>query len=519
MSTAQVLGDIMKKCFVEATKQGVKSIAFPALGAGVLSFPSEVVARVMISEASAYLSANPNCSLIIHFVIFMEDTHKCFVSEIAKMDRGAVPKSSSSDTKHFRLQNVDVDITLGDITEESTDAIVNPTNRGMRLDNVGVSGALLKKGGTKLQEFCDVLIRNGMQPGEGKVMVTASAGSLQCKSILHIAIESIDAKKLYKNILSCLNEAERLQCVSIAIPAVGTGSPQFPVEEAAKGTIKAIHEFSIVSHSHLHNVRLVLNRQDIYESFIASFQSRGEIEAHPGIFQRIGGALGSLFPPWQYSTLVDSTGNHKDVTSTTDDLENELYITIYGEPAKTEEVKKKLRSMIDGQLVRDELGPDEMVNQLTKDDETRLISIGQSKHVEIEIVRDPLNRIRFKGDRSEINSMMVMVQITLGKYKEQIDQTRTKEQQRKMQKKFVQWKRVDSEESEEYDSDVNLDIEQSFSRKERTFSRALTDTERIKIDFTTMEETYYNDQDSSPTFSRVVRYDLREGRCMDPPPI
>ena len=87
-----------------------------------------------------------------------------------------------------------------------------------------MAGALLKKGGTKLQQMFDQAIEKEGPLQEGKVLVTRSAGSLQCAFIFHIVFESIKYNNFVKTILACLKEAEKMRCASIAFPAIGTGN-------------------------------------------------------------------------------------------------------------------------------------------------------------------------------------------------------------------------------------------------------------------------------------------------------
>ena len=51
-------------------KDNLKSIAFPAIGSGVLNFPAETVARIMIETCSKFLRENNNQEFKIKIVIF-----------------------------------------------------------------------------------------------------------------------------------------------------------------------------------------------------------------------------------------------------------------------------------------------------------------------------------------------------------------------------------------------------------------------------------------------------------------
>ena len=69
----------MQKCLKECEKKGACSIAFPALGAGNLGYPSKVVAEVMITTVQNYYRINTtSCITEVKFVIFKDDTYEEF---------------------------------------------------------------------------------------------------------------------------------------------------------------------------------------------------------------------------------------------------------------------------------------------------------------------------------------------------------------------------------------------------------------------------------------------------------
>ncbi len=71
----------------------------------------------------------------------------------------------------------------GDLTEESTNAIVNAANQPL-IHGGGVAGHILKKGGEEIQEQSDSWTeKHGIVP-TGQVAVTG-AGRLGCKYIIH----------------------------------------------------------------------------------------------------------------------------------------------------------------------------------------------------------------------------------------------------------------------------------------------------------------------------------------------
>ena len=53
-----MLQDLVQKCLEVCDKFRASTIAFPALGAGNLNYPQNVVADIMVNTIAAYLKAN-----------------------------------------------------------------------------------------------------------------------------------------------------------------------------------------------------------------------------------------------------------------------------------------------------------------------------------------------------------------------------------------------------------------------------------------------------------------------------
>lgn len=125
-----------------------------------------------------------------------------------------------------------IEIKQADITEERTEAIVNPANAHLQHGG-GVAGAIVRKGGYVIQEESNNI---GHCP-VGEAVVT-SAGLLPCKFIIHtvgpIMGEGYEEMKLRKATHNCLTRAEELGLRSIALPAISTGVFGYPLEDCAR---------------------------------------------------------------------------------------------------------------------------------------------------------------------------------------------------------------------------------------------------------------------------------------------
>lgn len=51
---SQTLSSIISQCLTEAERLKMKSLSFPAIGTGVLNFPRDVVARLLLREVQTF---------------------------------------------------------------------------------------------------------------------------------------------------------------------------------------------------------------------------------------------------------------------------------------------------------------------------------------------------------------------------------------------------------------------------------------------------------------------------------
>jgi O-acetyl-ADP-ribose deacetylase (regulator of RNase III) len=121
----------------------------------------------------------------------------------------------------YKINDTDLLLVEGDITDQDTDAIVNPANAMLQL-GAGVAGAIREKGGETIQEECDRL--GGTYVG-GAVMT--GGGNLKAKHVIHAVGprmgEGDEDTKLRNATMNSLLLAEEHDLKSIAFPAIGTG--------------------------------------------------------------------------------------------------------------------------------------------------------------------------------------------------------------------------------------------------------------------------------------------------------
>jgi len=162
----------------------------------------------------------------------------------------------------------------GDLTLETTDAIVNAANKVLQ-HGAGVAGAIVRRGGATIQQESDRWVR-AHGPVSHAVPAWTSAGALPCRFVIHAVGpawgDGGEDDKLTAAVTGSLNVAESLSLASLALPAISTGIYGFPRPRAAALTLAALEAyFAARPDSKLKLVRLVLVDPATLAAFLQAF--------------------------------------------------------------------------------------------------------------------------------------------------------------------------------------------------------------------------------------------------------
>ena len=149
----------------------------------------------------------------------------------------------------------------GDITSETTDAIVNAANSSL-LGGGGVDGAIHRGGGPAILAECRKIVsRIGSLPA-GQAVIT-TGGNLAAMHVLHTVGpiyrggDHGEAATLASCYRECIRLADEHALQSLSFPAISTGAYGYPVSEAAPIAISSTLD-ALLSASHVARVRFVL---------------------------------------------------------------------------------------------------------------------------------------------------------------------------------------------------------------------------------------------------------------------
>lgn len=178
-----------------------------------------------------------------------------------------------------QLKHGTVELVLGDIVDQDTDAIVNAANTKM-LAGGGVDGAIHRAAGPELLELCKQIPpdEDGRRCQTGHVQTTR-AGNLPVKYVIH-AVGPVYNEKYAEQAHAQLRQVheEALQaalahdCQSVAFPAISTGAYRFPMDEAAEIAIDSVCSF-LERQEGLSLVRFVLFQQGQFDAFQSALES------------------------------------------------------------------------------------------------------------------------------------------------------------------------------------------------------------------------------------------------------
>jgi O-acetyl-ADP-ribose deacetylase (regulator of RNase III) len=159
---------------------------------------------------------------------------------------------------------------VGDITQATTDAIVNAANTDLWMGS-GVAGAIKLAGGEEVER--EAVALGPIRLGEA---VATTAGRLPMKAVIHAAAMGYAGGRMVppnretigNATHAALEVADRMELTSIAFPALGTGVGGFDLAEAAEVMVTTATAYVSRPGSHVHHVVFVLRNENARQVFL-----------------------------------------------------------------------------------------------------------------------------------------------------------------------------------------------------------------------------------------------------------
>lgn len=147
----------------------------------------------------------------------------------------------------FSIGGCVLELTIGDITEQDTGAVVNAANSRLA-GGGGVDGAIRRKAGAKLIKECDEIRARQGGCSTGSAVIT-SGGDLKAKFVIHTVGpfwsggNRREPELLRSAYLNSLKVAVDNNIDSVSFPSISTGAYRYPVKDAALIAVKAVADF------------------------------------------------------------------------------------------------------------------------------------------------------------------------------------------------------------------------------------------------------------------------------------
>jgi O-acetyl-ADP-ribose deacetylase (regulator of RNase III) len=168
------------------------------------------------------------------------------------------------------INQAQLELVQGDITQQDTDAIVNAANSSL-LGGGGVDGAIHRAAGPELLAECRTL--GGCPTGEAKI---TKGYRLKARHVIHTVGPIYqgtphDAELLAGCYRRSLEVASANHLRSVAFPSVSTGAYGYPVDQAAPVALKTVIEY-LNTHTDIKLVRFVLYDSHTYQTYAQTLQ-------------------------------------------------------------------------------------------------------------------------------------------------------------------------------------------------------------------------------------------------------
>ncbi|GAH90291.1 unnamed protein product, partial [marine sediment metagenome] len=165
----------------------------------------------------------------------------------------------------------------GDITKQTTDAIVNAANPSL-MGGGGVDGAIHRAGGPAILEECKQIVAKQGRLPTGKAVIT-TGGNLKAKYVIH-TVGPIwrggsrnEAELLASAYRECLKVAAENKLASISFPSISTGAYDYPVAEAARIALRTMVSILKEQATSIKEIVFVLFDSRTYESYHSALQA------------------------------------------------------------------------------------------------------------------------------------------------------------------------------------------------------------------------------------------------------
>ena len=423
------------------SKTTIKDVKFVPYGQDaptVQAFDTEMKKRLPSKACSPVKTSDPFASLQ------MRDRNPASQHQSPTSNTAAFSMSRERNQDHVEVNvgSLCFQAHPGDITDQTTDAIVVISNEELDIGRGHAGAAILRKGGQSIQDEC---AQTGRQP-PGSVVIT-KAGNLKARHILHIVpFKPMNVKAF---VVECLRKAEKEKIASIAFPVIGSGNIGMTAKESTKVMLSAIRDFSDQQPKVLQIVKMVIFQKEMMKDIRSAMEEVSGIipQGKPGLFKRFTNYLG----------ITEASSKAPEEMSLADDTSLELIIFAGCQKdlnKAVNEINEIVRYKSTKQVIERHA-----ITKLSPEQSRRIHAIELRYDVKASIERT-VGRIVINGQTDDILNAMGDIHKLLDQVKEEEEELKTAE----ALSKVTQWmfKDCDTDSFEPFDLLVNAKIEAAY---------------------------------------------------------
>ena len=170
----------------------------------------------------------------------------------------------------YNIGQSKLSIIQGDLTRQTTDAIVNAANSSL-MGGGGVDGAIHRAGGPAILEECKQIVAKQGRLPTGQAVIT-TAGNMKTRHVIH-TVGPIwhggghqEANLLASAYRESLKLAADNNLSSVSFPSISTGAYGYPIDLASRIALRTVIDF-LSRPSSVKEVVFVLYGEDNYREY------------------------------------------------------------------------------------------------------------------------------------------------------------------------------------------------------------------------------------------------------------
>ncbi|KAM4626889.1 protein mono-ADP-ribosyltransferase PARP14-like [Discoglossus pictus] len=478
-SSEKKLQHILNKCLSITEENTLKSITFTAIGTGILGFPKRLTAALMFDEFLNFSNKN-KVQYLQEINVMLQpsdhDTLKAFSSELEIRAEGSDARNSQNTTKNqescsvttglvtspttgvyeMKIGTITYQVLTGDITNENTEVIVNSSNHRFDLQ-AGVSKAILEKAGKGVQDACAHL---GSKPNNGRIIT--EGGNLPFKNIIHAYVVS-KPENIKQCVTETLQECEKLEATSIALPVFGTGIGGASPAAVADAMLDGVMDFAKSKAAQLvQTVKVIIFQKQMLNDFYTSMKKKEGINQPEQTLH-----FSKITCNVALNEVKHVQDIHGDFFIETEKLEEtsifelkeNIKPSIFHLCGKTKDNVVKASSWLQDLILKEQhenIVTDEWIKDFDKQEHQKLSDLQKSFQVLISY-ESPGSTIKVSGLTRDVLDVSQQIQYIIKNVRDK----KTREREAELCSNLVEWTYLDGAKSIPFDRMTNLKLEKA----------------------------------------------------------